>query len=409
MNRSIPTLALFCTLSFWTSVQAQPMADPPDRKAVAVARIASTIPDGASWGTLRYQIGCIYSLDLAWNVGKTRINIRGFEQPIREELKREGLSVAGDAADPFKQTKDADISIAAIITHIDGKYCLAYLRDGYYGTTEMNVDWQIYSNIERKVIATVHTSGRSKTDTPTRGGIFTVLIGAMDESVKQLTASKEFKAAISAAPPQVRPSTAKADNTPLPLPGALAAQPVKISDAVGSVLLILSGDGHGSGFLVSSDGYVMTAQHVVGTDKYVKVRWSDGLEGLGEVVRSDRRRDVALLKVDPRGRAPLALHRAAPEPGDPVFAIGAPLDPKLQSTVTRGVASANRIVDGFAFIQSDVTVDPGDSGGPLLDDKGQVLGITDFVRTDGDGDLHTGLNFFVPINDALLFLSAEPR
>ena len=110
---------------------------------------------------------------------------------------------------------------------------------------------------------------------------------------------------------------------------------------------------------------------------------------------------------NPRGRQPLGLHRAAPQPGDTVFAIGAPIDPKLQNTVTRGVVSANRIMDGFAFIQSDVTVDPGNSGGPLLDEQGRVLGFTDIgIRT---AEAPTGLNFFVPIDDALRFLSAEPQ
>ena len=183
---------------------------------------------------------------------------------------------------------------------------------------------------------------------------------------------------------------------------------MKISDAVGSVVLVLSGDGHGSGFLLSSDGYVMTAQHVVGADKYVKVRWSDGLEGVGEVIRTDKRRDVALIKTDPRGRQPLAMHRATPEPGDTVFAIGAPLDTKNQGTVTRGVASANRIMDGFSFIQSDVTINGGNSGGPLLNEKGEVLGICDLSFRER-GDVPTGINYFVPIDDALRFLSAEPR
>jgi S1-C subfamily serine protease len=176
---------------------------------------------------------------------------------------------------------------------------------------------------------------------------------------------------------------------------------------VGAVVLVLSGAGHGSGFLVSSDGYVMTAEHVVGSDKYVKIRWSDGLEGLGEVVRTDKRRDAALIKTDPRGRQPLALRRESPQPGDTVFAIGAPIDPKLQSTVTRGVVSANRILNGFSFIQSDVTVDPGNSGGPLLDEQGRVLGFTDKGLRSPDAP--TGLNFFVPIDDALRFLSAEPQ
>jgi S1-C subfamily serine protease len=205
-----------------------------------------------------------------------------------------------------------------------------------------------------------------------------------------------------------RDSTPPATLSSLDLAGSLAAKPTKIRDAIGAVVLIESGDGQGSGVLVSSDGYILTDQHVVGDEKYVKIRWSDGLEGLGEVIRSDKRRDVALVKTDPRGRRPLALQAQTPDPGSTVFAIGAPEDPKLQSTVTRGVVSAaNRIVDGFSYIQSDVTVNPGNSGGPLLDEKGEVLGLTDWKLQSDDNA--TGLNFFTPIGDALAFLALEPR
>jgi len=123
------------------------------------------------------------------------------------------------------------------------------------------------------------------------------------------------------------------------------------------------------------------------------------------VVRSDLRRDVALIKTDPHGRTPLTLRRGAVQPGEVAYAIGTPLDEKFQSTVTKGVISANRIYDGFSYIQSDVTVNPGNSGGPLLDDQGGVIAITVIgVREDA---APTGINLFIPIGDALDFLNLK--
>ncbi|ODT85330.1 trypsin-like peptidase domain-containing protein [Phenylobacterium sp. SCN 70-31] len=90
--------------------------------------------------------------------------------------------------------------------------------------------------------------------------------------------------------------------------------------------------------------------------------------------------------------------------GSAVFAIGTPLDPTLQNTVTRGVVSATRIIDGFNFIQSDVPVTQGSSGGPLLDEKVVVVGITHSVIDPAKG---SSLNFFIPIGDALDFLGLE--
>jgi S1-C subfamily serine protease len=139
----------------------------------------------------------------------------------------------------------------------------------------------------------------------------------------------------------------------------------------------------------------------------VKIRWSNGEEGLGEVIRTDKVRDVALVKADPRGRAPIRIRRDALQPGDTVFAVGAPLDQKFQSTITRGVVSAYRKFGGLNFVQSDASVNPGSSGGPLLDDKGEAIGATEsgyFVS-----GAPTNINLFVPIGDALDFLSATEK
>jgi S1-C subfamily serine protease len=342
---------------------------------------------------------------MLWNVGPYKVNLRSYEITIITELKNAGYIVDGDPSALFPNDEHTDIEIGVNITTLNEDLCtfsnafINYIS----GKISFSVQWQVYSTVQRKILLTKDMKGTADT---AKIGTRNLLDAALVQSLDDLLRTDEFHAILSQGPAETKPSTG--DKSAIVLAGAEAAKPMPIPDAIGSVVLILSGGGHGSGFLVSSDGYVLTAEHVVGSDKYLKIRWSDGLEGVGEVVRTDKRRDVALVKVDPRGRPPLAMRRVAPQPGDTVFAIGAPLDAQLQSTVTRGVASANRILDGFAFIQSDVTVNPGNSGGPLLDEKGQVLGVTDWaVRERAGGG--TGLNFFVPINDALLFLAAEPR
>jgi S1-C subfamily serine protease len=172
-----------------------------------------------------------------------------------------------------------------------------------------------------------------------------------------------------------------------------------LTEAVAVSPVIFAGGAMGSGFLISRDGYLITNQHVVGDAQYVKVRWPDGSEGLGEVIRSDRRRDVALVKADPHGRQPLVLNQALPAVGDTVFAVGAPLQESLQGTVTKGIVSAVRTEKSQRFIQSDVSINHGNSGGPLLNEKGAVLGLT--VSGIQLGEAPAGINFFIPISDAL--------
>jgi serine protease Do len=170
------------------------------------------------------------------------------------------------------------------------------------------------------------------------------------------------------------------------------------------VVTILTGAGSGSGFLISGDGYVLTDAHVVGDEKEVRVRWSDGLEGLGQVERVSKNRDVAIIKTNPRDRAPLALKRGRVTPGQRVYAVGSPKGEGFEGAVSSGIISADRVVDGLRYIQSDTMVSHGSSGGPLLDENGAVIGLTDL---DFQNDGPAGLNLFTPIGDAMDFLALE--
>jgi serine protease Do len=150
---------------------------------------------------------------------------------------------------------------------------------------------------------------------------------------------------------------------------------------------------------------MLTNAHVVGSSKSVVVRWSDGIETPADVIRISTVRDIALIKTQVRSRSPLRLEPGTMPVGRTVFAVGAPLDRKYQGTVTRGVVSASRIIDGLSYVQSDVTVNPGNSGGPLLNESGSVVGVTDLgFQPDG---LPTGINLFIPIGDALDFLNLK--
>ncbi|HEY4031290.1 MAG TPA: serine protease [Caulobacteraceae bacterium] len=420
----------------------QPATTPDARpQRVALTKIISSIQNGTPWATFKRQGKGLFDVEcfvpqgqsdkLIWRSDSSAIDRRKYLATFAEELKSAGLSPADDPDNLFQKDRgDAQIQVAANIKHITASLCLGHLPggmvsfriggsgaqprpppplkpdfDGIYGDVAFDIDWQVYSRAADKVVADVEVSSNFSTTGHQAGNYDRLILGGLRENMKKLLASPEFRSAISGASSR---QAFQPDGQPMiVMAAAKPSKPMPISDAVGSVMVIFSSGGHGSGFLVSSDGYVVTAAHVVGSDKFLKIRWSDGLEGVGEVVRTDKRRDVALIKTDPRGRQPLALRREAPQPGDTVFAIGAPIDPKLQNTVTRGVVSANRIMDGFSFIQSDVTVDPGNSGGPLLDEQGRVLGFTDKGLRSAEAP--TGLNFFVPIDDALRFLAAEPQ
>lgn len=320
-----------------------------------------------------------------------------------------GLKTSGaDSANMFEDPASglAEYEVGAAIIDLDEEFCeQANVWSGKVsvkGAVRVNVEWQVYARLQGKVVAKITTSGGAKQDKGTATGMVDLFNDAFGQNVLALLASKEFIAAVGSAPQVADQPSSTAGLSPLLLGGARG--PLSVPDSSGSVVAVFAGSGFGSGWIVADD-YLLTNHHVVSDAQSVRIRWSDGLESVGTVVRSDKRRDVALIKVDTRGRPPLQLRLQPVQPGDTVFAIGTPLDPALQNTVTRGVVSAFRTLDGLAFIQSDVMVNRGNSGGPLLDEKGRVVGLTEIGLQPNGAPV--GINLFIPVRDAIDFLALK--
>ncbi len=159
--------------------------------------------------------------------------------------------------------------------------------------------------------------------------------------------------------------------------------------------------GIGSGFVVSADGYVLTNAHVVDGADEVYVTLTDKREFKAKVLGADARADVAVLKIDSGGKLPY-LTIGDPNKarvGEWVIAIGSPFN--LESTVTSGIISAKARDTGdlLPLIQSDVAVNPGNSGGPLINMRGEVIGINSQIATLSGG--YNGISFAIPIDEAM--------
>ena len=172
-------------------------------------------------------------------------------------------------------------------------------------------------------------------------------------------------------------------------------------------------DGYGSGFVVSSEGYIITNAHVIRGGDKITVTFSDQEEVDAEVVGADSTLDVAVLKVEKGGLTPLALGDSDPvRVGEFTIAIGNPSGTELAGTTTFGIISATARsihLDGRVnnFIQTDAAINPGNSGGPLLNMEGEVIGITTakniYAGYDeyGNSISAEGLGFAIPINEAM--------
>jgi serine protease Do len=158
----------------------------------------------------------------------------------------------------------------------------------------------------------------------------------------------------------------------------------------------------GSGFLISTDGLVLTNAHVVDGAKEVTVKLSDHREFKAKVLGSDRSSDIAVLKIEGRDLPAVTLGDSDQlGVGDYVLAIGEPFG--LEETATAGIVSAKgRSLpgDGYVpFIQTDAAVNPGNSGGPLFDANGSVVGINAQIYSNSGG--FQGVSFAIPINLAV--------
>jgi serine protease Do len=156
----------------------------------------------------------------------------------------------------------------------------------------------------------------------------------------------------------------------------------------------------GSGFIIASDGYILTNNHVVEDAGKITVRLADQREFTAKVVGTDPQSDVAIIKIDGKDLPVLPLGNSDKlEVGEWVIAIGSPFE--LSQTVTVGVVSAigrNRmgITDYENFIQTDAAINPGNSGGPLLNIRGEAVGMNTAIFSRSGG--YMGIGFAIPIN-----------
>ena len=158
--------------------------------------------------------------------------------------------------------------------------------------------------------------------------------------------------------------------------------------------------GVGSGFILSADGLIMTNAHVVeGADELI-VTLTDKREFKAKVVGSDKRTDVAVVKIDAKGLNAVKIGDVSRlRVGEWVMAIGSPFG--LENTVTAGIVSAKKRDTGdfLPFIQTDVAINPGNSGGPLINMRGEVVGINSQIYSRSGG--FQGISFAIPMDEAV--------
>jgi len=374
-------------------------------RTMEYVRSVFRMDEGAVWGRVSSGVNCDTDREqFHWTREGSEIHTERLGAAFHQALVDVGAAPEDDNLFADAPAR-ADLQVAAAISDMRASICEQDGLEGYRGSLSMTVQWQVYDPAAQQLVGRFETHATGQTAQATASGVDGLFLAAFRANARDLMSDSGFQKLLKQPSTAVAVGAAPVDDR-IQFAAASAGVPRTPPQAVQSVVLVQTNDGHGSGFLISQEGYILTNHHVVGAARTVRVRWADGTEGPAQVLRSDRRRDIALIKASAAPAAALALKTALPAQGEVVFAIGAPLDPSLQGTLTRGIVSANRVMEGQPFIQSDVAVTHGNSGGPLLNERGEVVGVTD-LRLEENG-ASASLNMFIPIGDALRVLSLSP-
>ncbi len=402
--------------------------DPAAMQPIRLVAMQFAMPRGSELGHLDYNpLICWPSARFGpfyWDSDRIDAAEKDWPDGFFRVLGGHGYNVVGDpdrlfpergAQRPVYQVaanvKQAHIEASASCNLFTG------FMTGVNATATISVEWQVFEPLQRRVVWRGETRGEYKSKSPLPpGSIVQALAQAFADASNNLAVIRPFRDAVMVAPQRPEALVAEADTLILPLVPPNATAFADRTDAARSAtVLINSGTGHGSGFLISSQGHVVTNWHVVGEQRFVAVHLVSGRRVVGEVLRTASARDVALVKIEGEGYVPLALRREPVMVAEEVYAIGAPQRQELGWTVTRGIVSAYRQAmrnssdAELDLIQSDVPIHGGNSGGPLLDKQGNLVGIAVQTMLPVPGKLNTGLNGFIPILDGLKHLKVEFR
>lgn len=379
---------------------------------IILDKVSYSLPRGAIIGKRILSLKCSSALDsLFWKGIRKTAKEMSYQDLFFEEMSLRGYDVVGDPGLMYGTSSDkkrARYKIGAQIRGIKLNECdhrSFYWLDGVSGEGEMTVFWQVYSVAKKEIVLNIKTRGYYRLKNKNLFGREVLLNEAFASAANELANNKEFQKLIFSKPRNRKSlkeewpfKSLKIQKTSA-FKGKIQENMKRVMD---STVFIRTATGHGSGFFISKDGYLLTNYHVVGEVDTVVVENQNGLVMDANVVRVHKSRDIALLKVDITEGLNLPflpIRDTSAELGETVYAVGTPLKTSLKNTLSKGMVSSWRQEEGshYELIQTDIDVQAGNSGGPLLDENGNLLAIC----VAGMGEYSIGINFFIPIKDAI--------
>lgn len=372
---------------------------------VGFAGLVSSVSPGTTIGAHHDGIAGVPHFSYRWGENYWIRSDDAFGVKATTLLRRAGYHALGNPESVFEvnDERKARVQLAAKITGVTLN-TFAPLAGGF-DELLLTIEWQLYDTVDRSLRLKVTTTGYARS----RSRSSLLALDAFSVALNNLLARPTFAEAMrrrggnGESPWSTMTQMVAIRRCPVAAPTEL---PRDFDAAMRAVVRIQCGMVAGSGAVISPDGFVLTVAHIVSGATHCQVSLRSGLSFEADVLRADPQQDVAIIRIPGSGHACLPCD-ASPLPlGVEVYAIGNPLS--YEFSVTKGVVSATRTVDGREFVQTDTSVSPGNSGGPLVDLRGQVRAIVSWKRIEPEAE---GLSFASTVEAAFhrlgLMWSAE--
>jgi S1-C subfamily serine protease len=393
----------------------RPLHNPGDARSMALERFAVRLDASNSRGVTSGRVFAGRECDVAaavqWNAGEMDVSAADVALVVAQRFRDAGWSLT-----PPGVPGASSLSLEAEVVDLKADFCIHLDREWRPGEERaarayVKVRWVLREGgeeVHREVSEGAEDGWR------TGGTLAPVFQRAIAQAADNVLAQQAFADAVRGAPDAygVRGGSVATAPDAVATPVAVALTwgegegrfQDRSEQLLAASVTVRTLRGHGSGVVVDPAGYALTNAHVVGDERHVTLV-VDGRSVPAQVVNRDRRTDVALLRYDGAQLSAAPIARRPPRPGDALFVVGTPLDLSLSHTVTQGILSAVREVDGRRLYQTDATINRGNSGGPVFDASGELvaLSVSGLFSREGSS---MGVSYLIPIEVALQAVGA---
>ncbi len=359
---------------------------------------------------LTSPFACLPDGELNLSNAKTIIKSTDFQEPFQKSFNKNGYQTIGAENKKFamQDTSNSDLSLAAEITEIRLEYCgkanAISLKSYTQNSTFINVKWEVFDNLSREIVFKGESKGTDlgfKKPPRSQGTILSVSL-AFHHAIEELLSNKKFVELFNSNTVKNEKDKKSITNYIVNIQYGSSEKKFneKIKNIRNATATVRTKNGHGSGLVIDKNGYVVTNEHVVsGSSEAILIINSKKFKA--EILYKDKMRDVALLKIkDNYDMSIVDIEKNPVELGETIYVVGTPLDEQLDFSISKGIISAKRELESLDYLQTDAAVNPGNSGGPVFNEYGNVIGITvSGYVTRGGGS--TNINNLIPIKDVL--------